>query len=98
TRACGFTAPSCGLRYVPEEGQRSLGDPGDVLAPGRVGQEETRRRIHDVLKRCAIETTDRSLLVIETFGIEPIRDFLFHRRACRPAKPGLFAIGADGAV
>src|SRR5689334_19040220 len=82
-RAYAFTAPSCGLRYVPEERQRSLRDPGDVLAPRGVAQEEAGRRIHHVLERRAIETTDHSLLVIKTFGFEPVRDFLFHVRTCR---------------
>src|SRR5438445_9902821 len=94
-RPCGFTAPSCGLRHAPEEGQRPLRDTGDVLAPRRVTQEEASRRINDVLERRPVEPTDRGLLLIEVLGFEPTRDFLFHRRTRGPTPPRLIAVAAN---
>src|SRR6202022_3736443 len=55
TRPCGFTAPSCGLRHTPEEGQRPLRHTGDVLAPRRVAQEKASRRIKNFLHRPLFE-------------------------------------------
>src|SRR5258708_31266517 len=98
TRPSGFTAPSCGLRHAPEEGQRPLLHTGDVLAPRRVAQEEAGRRIDDVVERRLVETFDRGLLLIEVLGFEPCRDFLFHRFACGPAPPRLVAVGANAIV
>src|ERR1700692_119003 len=94
----GFTAPSCGLRHAPEEGQRSLRHTGDVLAPRRVIQEEASRRINDVLERRPVEPIDRGLLLIETLGFEPCHDVLFHLRARGPAPPRLVARAATAVV
>src|SRR2546421_6095531 len=97
-RACRFTAPSCGFRYAPEEGQRPLHNTRDVLAPRRVTQEEAGRRIDDVIESRLVEASGHSLLLIEVFGVEPCHDFLFHGLARRPAKPSLVAIGANGVI
>src|SRR3954463_5740695 len=86
-----FARWSCGFRHAPEERQRTLDDARDVLAPGRVAQEEAGRRVDHVLQRRLVETAHRGLLLVEILGLEPGGDFLFRAGAIRPAKPRLVA-------
>src|SRR5579871_1302023 len=94
----GTTARSGGFRYTPGERHRPLHDAGDVLAPRGIAQEKAGGRVNDVLERRFVETGDRGLFLIEAFGIEPGRDFLFDGGAIRPAIPGFVAAGPNGNI
>src|ERR1700676_3749348 len=82
------------LSYTPEEGQRSLHDASDVLAPSLILQEEAGRRVDHVLERGLVEPADRGLLLVERLGLEPGRHLRFDLGHVRPTEPGLVAIGA----
>src|SRR5712671_138982 len=82
----------------PEERQRPLNDAGNVFAPSLILQEETCRRVDNVVERGLVEAADRGLLLLERPGIEPRRHFGFDSRHVRPAEPRLVAIAADRVI
>src|SRR5262249_24464831 len=86
------------LGNTPEERQRSLRDPADVLAPGIIPQIHAERRIDRLIERDLVQPPRNKLLFIERLGVVPRRDLGFDLGNIRPAEERLVAVGAKQLV
>src|SRR5262249_25849595 len=96
--AAGLRATSNRLVHSPEERQRALRNPADVLAPGKIPEIHAERDINHVVERGPVQPTRNKLLFIERLGIVPSRDLGFDFRNVGPSEERLVAIGAKELV
>src|SRR5262249_47862397 len=94
----GLRATSNRLVHSPEERQRTLRNPADVLAPGKIPEIHAERDINHVVDRGPVQPTHNELLFIERVGIVPSHDLGFDFRDVRPSKKCFVAIGAKELV
>src|SRR5262252_9878650 len=94
----GLRATSNRLIHSPEEWQRPLRNPADVLAPGKIPKIHAERNIDHVVERGLVQPTRNELFFIERLGIVPSRDLGFDFRDVRPSKKCFVAIGAKELV
>src|SRR5262249_15727012 len=84
--AAHLRAMSNRLSHSPEERQRPLRNPADVLAPGKISEAHAERGVDHVVERGLVQPTRDQLLFIERLGIVPGCDLGFDFRDIRPSK------------
>src|ERR1700761_4534218 len=78
---------SC-LGHVPEDGERRLDDPGDVVAPGLIGLEKAGWKVDDKVHRGLVEVSDDGFFRRQVRSGIPFSDLCLDLGSVWPAEPG----------